>query len=293
MRYLLLLVLFYVCSTNASAQNIDSDLSNIYVPEQYAADLSERIQAIQSVVNGHRYISIDITCTPGNELSDSLQSYIDTQVSRRCPVELLLIEECAVYDTFQKKWGGHGIWYGEYYHSISKMVQKLAEYDCKMGGKYQRHMQDGLWGLSWLPSKDTTSKVFLYLVSQNDTPVSTENFNKLNIDKKLMTHAILFDADKSEIKTESISYIKELAKWLNDNKDVKLEIDGHTDSDGTKEQNLKLSKARAGAVKEQLILLGVEDIRLQVKGYGASIPLSPNTTIEGKANNRRVEFIKL
>jgi len=293
MRYLLLLVLFYVCSINASAQNIDSNLSNIYVPENPSEVIIHAVNSIQSIIGRHHYISIDITCTPGNELSDSLQSYIDTQVSRRCPVELLLIEECAVYDTYQKKWGGHGIWHGEYYHSISKMVQKLAEYDCKMGGKYQRHMQDGLWGLNWLPSKDTTSKVFLYLVSQNDTPVSAENFNKLNIDKKLTTHAILFDADKSEIKTESMGYIKELAKWLNDNKDVKLEIDGHTDSDGTKEQNLKLSKARAEAVKKQLILFGVEDIRLQVKGYGASMPLSPNTTIEGKANNRRVEFIKL
>jgi len=74
---------------------------------------------------------------------------------------------------------------------------------------------------------------------------------------------------------------------------VKLEIDGHTDSDGDDGINMQLSFERAYEVKKQLVQMGINEERLTVKGLGASKPLQPNTTPEGKANNRRVEFIKM
>lgn len=62
--------------------------------------------------------------------------------------------------------------------------------------------------------------------------------------------------------------------------------------DGDDTLNLKLSEQRANAVKELLVSLGVDEASLTAKGYGETKPVDPNTTTEGKANNRRVEFVK-
>ncbi len=116
---------------------------------------------------------------------------------------------------------------------------------------------------------------------------------KIITDGKFVSHAIKFDANKSNIKSESMGFLNELVKWLKDNPAVKLEIGGHTDSDGEEAFNLKLSQTRAEAVKTQLVSMGVESSRLIAKGYGETKPISDNSTTEGKANNRRVEFTKI
>ena len=114
---------------------------------------------------------------------------------------------------------------------------------------------------------------------------------RLLSDKKFTTHAILFDVNRSVCKHTSITFIRRLASFLKKNPSIKLEIDGHTDSDGNAEANMKLSLERANEVKRQLIAMGVAAARLTTKGLGASKPIETNSTIEGKANNRRVEFI--
>lgn len=110
---------------------------------------------------------------------------------------------------------------------------------------------------------------------------------------KFVSRAIKFDVNKSIIKNESMGFLNELSRWLKENPSVKLEIGGHTDSDGDDASNLKLSQARADAVKTQLVTMGIDASRLNTKGYGESKPVSNNTTPEGKTLNRRVEFIKI
>lgn len=117
--------------------------------------------------------------------------------------------------------------------------------------------------------------------------------NKILTDGKFVSHAIKFDVAKSTIKGESMGFINELGKWLKDNPTIKLQVDGHTDSDGDLAANQKLSEDRAEAVRKTLTSLGVDASRLKSKGFGETKPSSPNDTPEGKADNRRVEFVKI
>ncbi len=117
--------------------------------------------------------------------------------------------------------------------------------------------------------------------------------NKLITEGRFVTRGILFDVNSDKIKPESYGAIKDIANVLSENADVKVTIIGHTDSDGDDAKNLDLSKRRAEAVKQFLIKeFGIAADRMKTDGKGESQPADSNTTPEGKANNRRVEFVK-
>jgi outer membrane protein OmpA-like peptidoglycan-associated protein len=117
--------------------------------------------------------------------------------------------------------------------------------------------------------------------------------NKLITEGKFVTTGILFDVNSDKIKPESYGVLKDIANVLTENSSVKVKIVGHTDSDGSDADNLALSKRRAESVKNSLVKdFGIDAARLTTDGKGESQPVDKNTTAEGKANNRRVEFIK-
>ena len=111
---------------------------------------------------------------------------------------------------------------------------------------------------------------------------------------KWVTHGILFDVNSATIKPESYGTLKEMASVLKEYTDLKVKIVGHTDADGKDADNLDLSKRRAASVKESLVKdFGIEETRMETDGKGESEPIDKNDTPAGKANNRRVEFIKI
>jgi outer membrane protein OmpA-like peptidoglycan-associated protein len=117
--------------------------------------------------------------------------------------------------------------------------------------------------------------------------------NKLITEGKFSTTGILFDVNSAVVKPESYATIKDIADVLKDDPALKVTIVGHTDNDGDAAQNLTLSHKRADAVKDQLVKqFGIDASRFQTDGKGSTQPVSPNTTPTGKAQNRRVEFIK-
>jgi OmpA-OmpF porin, OOP family len=118
--------------------------------------------------------------------------------------------------------------------------------------------------------------------------------NKLLTEGKLITYGIYFDSGSDKVKPESAGTMKEIAAVLAENPTVRIQIVGHTDSDGDDAKNLDLSKRRAASVKNALSTeYGIEASRLETDGKGETQPLAPNATSEGKAKNRRVELIKL
>lgn len=118
-------------------------------------------------------------------------------------------------------------------------------------------------------------------------------YDRVMADGKFVTRGILFDVNKATLKPSSMGVINEVANMMQEHPDLKFRIEGHTDSDGDEKHNLELSEKRAAAVKESLANAGIDSSRFQVKGMGEGVPVSDNSTPEGKANNRRVEFVKL
>lgn len=141
-------------------------------------------------------------------------------------------------------------------------------------------------------------KSYVSVSGRNDSLYAEAEYNTSGLmpwDKigTAFTRPILFDFNKSEIKPESAPILDEIADVMLSDPKVKLEIQGHTDNIGGVEYNLTLSEARAKAVYDALVSRGVEPSRLRYRGFGFSRPITTNDTEEGRAKNRRTEFVVL
>ncbi|GFD76828.1 hypothetical protein KUL113_62480 [Tenacibaculum sp. KUL113] len=116
--------------------------------------------------------------------------------------------------------------------------------------------------------------------------------NEINT-KGFATLHINFDTGKSRIKADSYEIVSEISKMLKTNPNLKISIEGHTDNVGNEDFNMKLSKNRAKSVLMSLVDEGIEESRLESKGFGHTKPIGNNATEEGKAQNRRVELRKI
>lgn len=103
--------------------------------------------------------------------------------------------------------------------------------------------------------------------------------------------AVLFGFDQSALSPDAKINLDKLVKVLNTYPDTNIEVQGHTDSKGTESYNQALSERRAGAVSEYLVAHQIRGERITTKGFGESMPEYDNETDEGRAQNRRVEFL--
>ncbi len=101
---------------------------------------------------------------------------------------------------------------------------------------------------------------------------------------------IYFDTDKATIKPKSRPKLDQAVEVLKKFPTIRIEISGHTDSTGSREHNMELSKARAEAVKDYLVKKGIDPSRITTRGYGPDKPVASNDTKDGRAKNRRIEF---
>jgi outer membrane protein OmpA-like peptidoglycan-associated protein len=107
---------------------------------------------------------------------------------------------------------------------------------------------------------------------------------------KVILKNVFFDTKKTELKPESVSELDDVVRLMNENPNMKIQINGYTDNVGTPADNLKLSTGRAVSVVNYLVAKGINKTRLSFKGFGEAKPISTNETEEGRAMNRRTEM---
>ncbi len=110
------------------------------------------------------------------------------------------------------------------------------------------------------------------------------------VERTISLDDVLFDFDKSTIKPEAAAILDRLVAFMNENKDKKVNLSGHTDSIGTEAYNQKLSERRANSVKAYIVKKGIDASRISAQGFGETKPIADNKTKAGRAKNRRVEI---
>lgn len=118
----------------------------------------------------------------------------------------------------------------------------------------------------------------------------TETWKTLLEDKPVRIEGANFDTNSAKLRGVSVKKLDEVVGFADKYKDAKLEVTGHTDSRGAKAYNQKLSERRAASVKAYLVKKGVAAARITTKGYGFDQPMADNKTVDGRAQNRRVEI---
>ena len=117
-------------------------------------------------------------------------------------------------------------------------------------------------------------------------------YDRLATDGKIITYAITFETGKADIKPESYVEINRIAKLMQENPNLSFEVQGHCDASGSDKVNDPLSQKRAEAIVAAIVEQGIAESRLSAVGKGSHQPIASNSTDEGRAKNRRVEFIK-
>ena len=138
----------------------------------------------------------------------------------------------------------------------------------------------------------SADKTFQYMKNFRIAKGGVKYYDRVVSDGKIIVNGIKFDINKASLKPESMGPINKIYQLMVKKPELNFSVEGHTDSDGNDANNLKLSKARGKAVMNKLISLGIDSSRLKYGGFGESKPIDNNSTPEGKANNRRVEFVK-
>jgi OmpA-OmpF porin, OOP family len=143
----------------------------------------------------------------------------------------------------------------------------------------------------WAETKTSFFFVTNFIMAETGTDARSQVSKSLLDNGSFSTNAILFDNNSDKITTASNTIITEIANTLKEYTYLKLNIIGHTDSDGDNAKNITLSKKRAEAVKQKLASMGILANRLSTNGKGETMPIASNENDAGKAENRRVEFV--
>lgn len=182
-----------------------------------------------------------------------------------------------------------------------KIIRNFSNAVKKIGGQAFEEGENRAVLILKKGNAETWAEVYSYSDSYSLTIIE-----KGEVDQEITANSILeelnktgkailyinFDSGKSTIKKESMPVVDQIIEMMKQATDIKISVEGHTDSDGSNESNLKLSQARAEAVVDAIVKGGIERTRLSSAGFGEEKPIADNSTEEGKAKNRRVELIK-
>jgi outer membrane protein OmpA-like peptidoglycan-associated protein len=146
----------------------------------------------------------------------------------------------------------------------------------------------------WFLLADGSDKNPIFISSIRVAGGGADLYDKLAEEGRVTTRGIFFASNSAQLRPESTPTLKDIGKMLTKHEDLRISIEGHTDSSGDEAHNRQLSEQRAESVKRYLMeTYGIAANRLETAGYGESQPVADNESPEGRQNNRRVELVKL
>ncbi len=191
---------------------------------------------------------------------------------------------------------------GSYYHTIMHGKGVMGGYSDKLSYEERWQVIHYIRSMQAKADKREYKAVSAVERLQNDLAgVNLENDEFLNqirtvvgrragVGQTLALKNVFFETGRSDLRVDSQRELNKLAFALAENKDLTIEVAGHTDNVGHPNDNLTLSKNRARTVRNYLVGKGISSNRLRAKGYGEAKPVAPNETDAGRAQNRRTEF---
>lgn len=178
------------------------------------------------------------------------------------------------------------------------LFEKLPYYDdmgmasTLMEGNYELYLLKGFTYNIKITASGFEAKEVEYVVKDEERVNELfENFYlEISEERRLIVLENLnFDSGRAGIRSESFEELDRLAEWINARPQIMVQLEGHTDFEGSASANLKLSQDRVEAVKAYLEKKGVNKTQVLTKAFGGTVPLTQERTAEGKASNRRVE----
>ena len=147
-----------------------------------------------------------------------------------------------------------------------------------------------IFAVSCSTTNNTEESVYNSTVSSVEVSVAEDSVVSYD-EKPITTNAVVyFDFDKFTLSTKSIQTLKSVVRAMNENPDMLITVSGHADERGTREYNLALGQRRGDAVKDYLLLNGINDNRVTVKSFGEEYPLVTGSNEASWSKNRRAEI---
>jgi outer membrane protein OmpA-like peptidoglycan-associated protein len=160
-------------------------------------------------------------------------------------------------------------------------------------GRFSMDLPSGSWTLVATSEGRNQGMTQVQVNPGNSVPVSISLSAALETGQVMSFANIYFDSGSAVLKTESYPVLDGVANLLIANPGARIEVSGHTDSQGSESSNQSLSERRAASVRDYLVSRGVAASMLTTAGYGESRPVASNDTADGRARNRRIEFTVL
>ncbi|OQX97921.1 MAG: hypothetical protein B6I24_07095 [Bacteroidetes bacterium 4572_128] len=180
---------------------------------------------------------------------------------------------------------------GDHMLFVSDKTGKILSSITKKGGLCKFEVPSGAVYTIKIKSYSDTVTLYKVEIQKANYDQNFELTLKYQLPKTYTLKNVNFQSGSSKLKSSSFKSLNELAELMLNKKTLKIELAGHTDSQGDDALNLKLSHARAKVLKNYLVKKGITAKRLIVKGYGETRPIANNATEEGRKKNRRTEVI--